>query len=56
MICGLRLEKEFDILVSWLVGSVLAWTGASTLSELGTAIPGETLLRQYPFITNKPRG
>ncbi|KAK1757768.1 amino acid transporter [Echria macrotheca] len=28
-------------LVVWLVGGVLAWTGASTLAELGTAIPGE---------------
>jgi L-type amino acid transporter 9 len=30
-------------LVIWLVGGVLAWTGASTLAELGTAIPGEGL-------------
>ena len=30
-------------LVMWLVGGVLAWTGASTLAELGTAIPGEGL-------------
>ena len=42
-------------LVIWLVGGVLAWTGASTLAELGTAIPGEGLLSQYPFITNKFR-
>lgn len=28
-------------LAVWLVGGVLAWTGASTLAELGTAIPGE---------------
>ncbi len=28
-------------LVVWLVGGVLAWTGASTMVELGTAIPGE---------------
>jgi L-type amino acid transporter 9 len=28
-------------LVVWLVGGVLAWTGAMTLAELGTAIPGE---------------
>lgn len=28
-------------LVIWLVGGALAWTGASTLAELGTAIPGE---------------
>lgn len=33
-------------LVMWLVGGVLAWTGASTLAELGTAIPGEGLLRR----------
>ncbi|OAA63706.1 Amino acid/polyamine transporter I [Niveomyces insectorum RCEF 264] len=25
----------------WLVGGVLAWTGAATLAELGTALPGE---------------
>lgn len=31
-------------LVIWLVGGVLAWTGASTLAELGTAIPGEGML------------
>lgn len=36
-------------LVIWLVGGILAWTGASTLAELGTAIPGEGLLRQPPF-------
>jgi amino acid transporter len=30
-------------LVIWLVGGVLAWTGATTLAELGTAIPGEGL-------------
>ncbi|WYZ40902.1 hypothetical protein EsH8_IV_001243 [Colletotrichum jinshuiense] len=28
-------------LVVWLVGGILAWTGASTMAELGTAIPGE---------------
>ena len=28
-------------LVVWLVGGVLAWTGATTFAELGTAIPGE---------------
>ncbi|KAK1470156.1 hypothetical protein CCUS01_06540 [Colletotrichum cuscutae] len=27
-------------LIVWLVGGVLAWTGASTMAELGTAIPG----------------
>ena len=36
-------------LVIWLVGGLLAWTGASTLAELGTAIPGEGLrLFQLP--------
>jgi amino acid permease len=34
-------------LLIWLVGGVLAWTGASTLAELGTAIPGEGLSSQY---------
>ncbi|KAI1425510.1 amino acid/polyamine transporter I [Xylaria sp. FL1777] len=28
-------------LVVWLIGGILAWTGASTMAELGTAIPGE---------------
>ena len=28
-------------LVVWLIGGVLAWTGASTMTELGVAIPGE---------------
>lgn len=28
-------------LVVWLIGGGLAWTGASTMAELGTAIPGE---------------
>jgi solute carrier family 7 (L-type amino acid transporter), member 9/15 len=28
-------------LVVWLVGGGLAWTGASTMAELGTAISGE---------------
>lgn len=28
-------------LLVWLVGGVLAWTGASTMAELGTAIAGE---------------
>jgi solute carrier family 7 (L-type amino acid transporter), member 9/15 len=31
-------------LVIWLVGGILAWTGATTLAELGTAILGEGLL------------
>ncbi|PYI09719.1 amino acid transporter [Aspergillus sclerotiicarbonarius CBS 121057] len=30
-------------LVVWLVGGILAWTGAATMAELGTAIPGEGL-------------
>ncbi len=37
-------------LVIWLVGGVLAWTGASTLAELGTAIPGEGLLDLSTYI------
>lgn len=28
-------------LIIWLVGGILAWTGAVTFAELGTAIPGE---------------
>lgn len=28
-------------LVIWLTGGILAWAGANTLAELGTAIPGE---------------
>jgi amino acid transporter len=28
-------------LMVWFVGGVLAWTGASTMAELGTAVPGE---------------
>lgn len=28
-------------LLVWLVGGILAWTGAATMAELGTAIPGE---------------
>ncbi|KAF3000520.1 hypothetical protein E8E14_007312 [Neopestalotiopsis sp. 37M] len=34
-------------LVIWLVGGVLAWTGASTMAELGTAIPGEGGVQPY---------
>lgn len=34
-------------LVVWLIGGVLAWTGASTMAELGTAIPGEGELISY---------
>ena len=28
-------------LLTWLIGGILAWTGATTLAELGTAIPEE---------------
>ncbi|KAF4430538.1 hypothetical protein F53441_13942 [Fusarium austroafricanum] len=28
-------------LAIWLIGGILAWTGATTFAELGTAIPGE---------------
>ncbi|CAK7234222.1 hypothetical protein SCUCBS95973_008863 [Sporothrix curviconia] len=31
----------------WLVGGLLAWTGAATLAELGTAIPGEGGVQPY---------
>ncbi|KAI1753956.1 amino acid/polyamine transporter I [Xylaria castorea] len=34
-------------LVVWLVGGVLAWAGASTMAELGTAIPGEGGVQPY---------
>ncbi|KAM7200203.1 Amino acid/polyamine transporter I [Naviculisporaceae sp. PSN 640] len=34
-------------LLVWLVGGVLAWTGAVTLAELGTAIPGEGGVQPY---------
>jgi len=34
-------------LLVWLVGGVLAWTGASTLAELGAAIPGEGGVQPY---------
>ncbi|KAL5342082.1 amino acid/polyamine transporter I [Aspergillus crustosus] len=34
-------------LVVWLVGGVLAWTGAATMAELGTAIPGEGGVQPY---------
>lgn len=34
-------------LVVWLVGGVLAWTGASAMAELGTAIPGEGGVQPY---------
>lgn len=31
----------------WLIGGILAWTGAATLAELGTAIPGEGGVQPY---------
>ncbi|CAK7199648.1 hypothetical protein SEUCBS139899_002331 [Sporothrix eucalyptigena] len=31
----------------WLIGGLLAWTGAATLAELGTAIPGEGGVQPY---------
>ncbi|KAK4129100.1 amino acid transporter [Parathielavia appendiculata] len=34
-------------LLVWLVGGVLAWAGASTMAELGTAIPGEGGVQPY---------
>ncbi|KAL5598959.1 hypothetical protein BROUX41_003722 [Berkeleyomyces rouxiae] len=34
-------------LAVWLVGGLLAWTGASTVAELGTAIPGEGGVQPY---------
>ncbi|KAK3309815.1 amino acid/polyamine transporter I [Chaetomium strumarium] len=34
-------------LMVWFVGGVLAWTGASTMAELGTAIPGEGGVQPY---------
>ncbi|KAH7166389.1 amino acid/polyamine transporter I [Dactylonectria macrodidyma] len=34
-------------LIIWLVGGILAWTGASTFAELGTAIPGEGGVQPY---------
>ncbi|KAI1825543.1 amino acid transporter [Xylaria intraflava] len=34
-------------LLVWLLGGVLAWTGASTMAELGTAIPGEGGVQPY---------
>ncbi|KAM5367155.1 hypothetical protein ACJZ2D_010145 [Fusarium nematophilum] len=34
-------------LIIWLVGGVLAWTGATTFAELGTAIPGEGGVQPY---------
>lgn len=37
-------------LVIWLVGGMLAWTGASTMAELGTAIPGEGTSRNFAIV------
>ena len=38
-------------LVMWLLGGILAWAGANTLAELGTAIPGEgTLASRLPVL------
>ncbi|KAF2756432.1 amino acid transporter [Pseudovirgaria hyperparasitica] len=34
-------------LLVWLVGGLLAWTGAATMAELGTAIPGEGGIQPY---------
>jgi len=34
-------------LLVWLVGGLLAWTGALTMAELGTAIPGEGGIQPY---------
>ncbi|KAH6668100.1 amino acid/polyamine transporter I [Plectosphaerella plurivora] len=34
-------------LIIWLVGGILAWTGATTFAELGTAIPGEGGVQPY---------
>ncbi|KAE8353192.1 amino acid transporter [Aspergillus coremiiformis] len=34
-------------LIVWLVGGILAWTGATTMAELGTAIPGEGGVQPY---------
>jgi len=39
----LKVPSPGISLVIWLVGGVLAWTGAMTLAELGTVIPGEGL-------------
>ncbi|OCK73225.1 amino acid transporter [Lepidopterella palustris CBS 459.81] len=34
-------------LLVWLVGGLLAWTGATTMAELGTAFPGEGGIQPY---------
>lgn len=43
-------------LVIWLVGGILAWTGASTMAELGTAIPGEGMYTMARLETCTYRG
>lgn len=40
-------------LAVWLVGGVLAWTGASTLAELGAAIPGEGMDGRLPSLLHQ---
>jgi amino acid transporter len=34
-------------LLVWLVGGIIAWTGALTMAELGTAFPGEGGIQTY---------
>jgi len=34
-------------LIIWLLGGILAWTGALTMAELGTAFPGEGGIQPY---------
>ncbi|KKK24808.1 hypothetical protein AOCH_000271 [Aspergillus ochraceoroseus] len=34
-------------LIVWLAGGILAWTGASTMAELGTTIPGQGGVQPY---------
>lgn len=34
-------------LLIWLLGGIVAWTGALTMAELGTAIPGEGGIQPY---------
>ena len=34
-------------LLVWLVGGILAWSGALTMAELGTAFPGEGGIQPY---------
>lgn len=35
----------------WLLGGFLAWTGASTMAELGTAIPGEGMSNTHKIVS-----